>query len=103
MHLTANGIFDEDLIDDSTGVVATVGLGTPLSLRDRFQQRLSKLLAANVNIQENKTKPSITISISRSKSSGQPRIGLDEELRKFVRAMEDALPNIATDSLGTST
>jgi hypothetical protein len=98
-----NSVFDEDLVDDSTGVIPTLGLGTPLNLRERFIRRLSKLLVADVTIQEDGNKRSMTIFLSRNKASAQPRIELDKELRKFVRAMEDALPTIATESLGTPT
>jgi hypothetical protein len=90
---------EEDLVDDSTGVIPTVGLGTPLSLRERFIRRLSKMLAATVVLKEDTSKRSMAISLSRDKSSPHPQVELDEELRKCIKRLEEALATIAKNTL----
>ncbi|KAF1833898.1 hypothetical protein BDW02DRAFT_356178 [Decorospora gaudefroyi] len=94
----AEGVsIQEDLVDDSTGVTPMVGLCTPLSLKTRFLCRLSELLAADVTIQEeNDNTSSMEIFVSRKKTSLHPRIELDEELRKFVPSLEEAMGAIAS-------
>jgi hypothetical protein len=66
-HLT-----EEDLVDDSTGVIPTMGLGTLLSLENWFVQCLSKLLAAGLHIKEGHDGKSMEIFLSRDKTSAQP-------------------------------
>ncbi|KAI4645465.1 uncharacterized protein J4E78_009375 [Alternaria triticimaculans] len=95
------GIFvEEDLIDDSTGVVPTKGLGIPLSLKDRFLRRLSKMLGTAANIRETPNGNVMDIFLTRDKTSPRPNIALDEGLRKFVRELEDGLAAVATHSSG---
>ena len=94
---------EDDLIDDSTGVIPTVGLGTPLSLKKRFVRRLSKTLAADLHIKEGQNGGSMDIFLSRDRSSPQPRVELDEEVRKFVRCLEEALASIASSPRGMFT
>jgi len=95
------GIFvEEDLIDDSTGVIPTKGLGIPLSLKDRFLRRLSKMLGTAANIREAPNGNVMDIFLTRDKQSPRPNIALDEGLRKFVRELEDGLAAVATHSSG---
>ncbi|KAI4958866.1 hypothetical protein J4E86_004476 [Alternaria arbusti] len=95
------GIFvDEDLIDDSTGVVPTKGLGIPLSLKDRFLRRLSKMLGTAANIREAPNVSVMDIFLTRDKQSPRPNIALDEGLRKFVRELEDGLAAVAMHPSG---
>jgi len=95
------GIFvEEDLIDDSTGVVPTKGLGISLSLKDRFLRRLSKMLGTAANIREAPNVNAMDIFLARDKQSARPDIALDEALRKFVRELEDGLAAVATHSSG---
>jgi len=95
------GIFvEEDLIDDSTGVVPTKGLGIPLSLKDRFIRRLSKMLGTAANIREVPNGNAMDIFLTRDKQSPRPNITLDEGLRKFVRELEDGLAAVANHSSG---
>jgi len=90
------GIFvEEDLIDDSTGIVPTKGLGIPLSLKDRFLRRLSKMLGTAANIREAPNVNAMDIFLTRDKQSPRPNIALDEGLRKFVRELEDGLATVA--------
>ncbi|KAH8623125.1 hypothetical protein IG631_22282 [Alternaria alternata] len=95
------GIFiAEDLIDDSTGIFPMRGLKSPLSLKDRFARRLSKMLGAEVDIQQANNSNAMEIYLTRSRSTARVRIGLDNELRKFLRAIEDPLASIATHADG---
>ncbi|KAI4638294.1 hypothetical protein J4E93_010293 [Alternaria ventricosa] len=95
------GIFvEEDLIDDSTGIVPTKGLGIPLSLKDRFLRRLSKMLGTAANIREIHNGNAMDIFLTRDKQSPGPNIALDEGLRKFVRELEDGLESVATHPSG---
>jgi len=95
------GIFvEEDLIDDSTGIVPTKGLGIPLSLKDRFLRRLSKMLGTAANIRETPNINAMDIFLTRDKQSPRPNIALDEGLRKFVRELEDGLAAVAMHSTG---
>ncbi|KAI4944273.1 hypothetical protein J4E91_008830 [Alternaria rosae] len=95
------GIFvEEDLIDDSTGIVPTKGLGIPLSLKDRFLRRLSKMLGTAANIREPSNVNVMDIFLTRDKQSPWPNIALDEGLRKFVRELEDGLAAIAMHPSG---
>jgi len=90
------GIFvEDDLIDDSTGIIPTKGLGIPLSLKDRFLRRLSKMLGTAANIREIHTGSAMDIFLTRDKQSPRPNIALDEGLRKFVRELEDGLAAVA--------
>jgi hypothetical protein len=91
---------EEDLIDDSTGVTPTIGLGKELSLMKRFERRLSGMLAADLHIDEGRNGDKMNIFLSRGPSSPQPRLQLDDELRKFVRCMEEALTSIAEHPRG---
>ncbi|KAL1796072.1 hypothetical protein ACET3X_006296 [Alternaria dauci] len=93
-------LIEEDLIDDSTGIIPMVGLKTPLSLKDRFARRLSKMLGAKVDIQERRDGNAMDIYLTRNRCPGQPSVGLDDELRKFVRALEEALAAIAKHADG---
>jgi len=95
------GVFvEEDLIDDSTGVIPTKGLGIPLSLRDRFARRLSKMIGATANITEVPDGKAIEIFLTRGKPSPRPSVALDDELRKFVCELEDMLVGVATHPSG---
>jgi hypothetical protein len=85
----------EDLVDDSTGIIPMIGLHTPLNLKDRFARRLSKMLGAEVHVLENSSQNTVDMYLSRGKNCPQPNLSLDEELRKFVGAMGDALASIA--------
>jgi hypothetical protein len=91
---------EEDLVDDSTGITLIIGLATPLSLKNRFVRRLSKLLAAELHIKEGHDGKTMDIFLSRDGNSAQPRLELDEELRKFVRSMEETLASIASHPKG---
>jgi len=94
---TPYGVFvDEDLIDDSTGVIPTKRLGIPLSLKDRFIRRLSKVIGATANIREVPDGKAIDIFLTRSRQSTRSSIDPDERLRKFVRELEDTLAKVAT-------
>jgi hypothetical protein len=73
-----------------------------MSLKKRFLRRLSKTLAADLHITEGQGGTSMNIFLYRDKQSAQPRLELDEELRKFVRSMEDALASIASYPQGMS-
>jgi hypothetical protein len=97
------GIFiAEDLIDDSTGIIPMRGLKSPLSLKDRFARRLSKMLDAEVDIQQtdNGNGNAMEIFLTRNRTIARVRVGLDNELRKFMRATEDALKYIAKNADG---
>ena len=95
------GIFvEEDLIDDSTGVVPTKGLGIPLSLKDRFLRRLSKMLGTAANIREAPHVNAMDVFLARDRQSPRPNIALDEGLRKFVRELEEGLAAVATHPSG---
>ncbi|KAI4671078.1 uncharacterized protein J4E88_009476 [Alternaria novae-zelandiae] len=95
------GIFvEDDLIDDSTGIVPTKGLGIPLSLEDRFLRRLSKMLGTAANIREAPNGNATDIFLTRDKMSSRPNIALDEGLRKFVRELEEGLAAVATHPSG---
>ena len=95
------GIFvEEDLIDDSTGIIPTKGLGIPLSLKDRFLRRLSKMLGTAANIREAPNGNVMDIFLTRDKTSPRPNIALDGGLRKFVRELEEGLAAVATHSSG---
>jgi len=95
------GIFlAEDLIDDSTGIIPMRGLKTELSLKGRFARRLLKMLGAEVNIQQASNGNTMEIYLTRSRSIARARAGLDNELRTFLRAMEDALASIAKNADG---
>ncbi|CAN9371236.1 unnamed protein product [Alternaria sp. RS040] len=90
----------EDLIDDSTGVIPMRGLKTELSLKDRFARRLSKMLDAEVDIQQKDNGNAMEIFLTRNRSIARVRVGLENELRKFIRATEDALASIAKNADG---
>ena len=90
----------EDLIDDSTGVIPMRGLKTELSLKDRFARRLSKMLDAEVDIQQKDNSNAMEIFLTRNRSIARVRVGLENELRKFMRATEDALASIAKNADG---
>ncbi|CAN9341890.1 unnamed protein product [Alternaria alternata] len=90
----------EDLIDDSTGVIPMRGLKTELSLKDRFARRLSKMLGAETDIQQANNDNTINIYLTRSRPTNQVRISLNNELRKFVQAMEAVLASIAKNADG---
>ncbi|KAI4620715.1 uncharacterized protein J4E87_007043 [Alternaria ethzedia] len=95
------GIFvEEDLIDDSTGIVPTKGLGITLSLKDRFLRRLSKMLGTAANIREAPNVNAMDIFLTKDKQSHRPNIALDEGLRKFVRELEDGLAAVAMHPSG---
>ncbi|KAI4914497.1 hypothetical protein J4E85_010560 [Alternaria conjuncta] len=95
------GIFvEEDLIDDSTGIIPTKGLGITLSLKERFVRRLSKMLGTAANIREAPNVDAMDVFLTRDKQSPRPNIALDEGLRKFVRELEDGLAAVATHSSG---
>ncbi|KAI4679348.1 uncharacterized protein J4E84_008376 [Alternaria hordeiaustralica] len=95
------GIFvEEDFIDDSTGIVPTKGLGIPLSLKDRFLRRLSKMLGTAANIREIHTGNAMDIFLTRDKQSPRPSVALDEGLREFVRELEDGLAAVAMHPSG---
>ncbi|CAI9631150.1 unnamed protein product [Alternaria burnsii] len=95
------GIFiAEDLIDDSTGIIPMRGLKSPLSLKSRFVRRLSKMLGAEVDIRQGNHGNAIEIFLTRNRSIARVRVGLDNELRKFMRATEDALASIAKNADG---
>jgi hypothetical protein len=95
------GIFiEEDMIDDSTGIIPMIGLDTPLSLKDRFVRRLSKMLGTGVSIRETPSSNAMDIFLTQGKYSPQPSVALDGELRKFARALEDALADVARASTG---
>jgi hypothetical protein len=88
---------EQDLFDDSTGVLPTVGVSKELPVKERLIQRLGKMLAAQLHLQEGKKGDSIDIFLSRDKIPAQPRLQLDEELQKTVRRMEDELKRIASN------
>lgn len=90
----------EDLIDDSTGVIPIRGLKTPLSLEDRFARRMSKMLGVETNTQVTNKGNATNIYLTHSRSTARVRVGLDNELRKFMRATEDALASIAKNADG---
>lgn len=90
----------EDLIDDSTGVIPMRGPKTELSLKDRFARRLPKMLGAETDIQQANNDNTINIYLTRSRPTNQVRISLNNELRKFVQAMEAALASIAKNADG---
>lgn len=95
------GIFiAEDLIDDSTGIIPMRGLKSPLSLKDRFARRLSKMLDAEVDIQQTDNGNAMKIFLTRNRTISRVRVGLDNELRKFMRATKDALKSIAKNADG---
>jgi hypothetical protein len=95
------GIFiAEDLIDDSTGIIPMRGLKSPLSLKDRFARRLSKMLDAVVDIQQTDNGNAMEIFLTCNRTIARVRVGLDNELRKFMRATEDALKSIAKNADG---
>lgn len=97
-------IFDDvDLIDDSTGIVPTVGLKTPTRLRDRFLQRLSKIAAADAKVHETGSQDSIQIYLTRNVGCPQARIERDAELRQYLQSMEASLAIISNKRTGTHT
>jgi hypothetical protein len=89
----------EDMTDDSSGTIPTLGLKTPLRLRDRFCSRLSRMTAASVQIGENE---SMAIHLSRHGRSNQPRVELDDELGNFLQSMEQTMPIISAYPNGMS-
>jgi hypothetical protein len=93
-------LIEEDMIDDSTGIIPTRGLGVPLSLKDRFVRRLSKMLGAEANIREVPNGNAMDIFLTRGKQSPWPSVTLDDGLRKFVRDLEDALTCVARETTG---
>ncbi|KAI4608348.1 hypothetical protein J4E83_009150 [Alternaria metachromatica] len=95
------GIFvEEDLIDDSTGLIPTKGLGILLSLKDRFLRRLLKMLGTAANIREAPNGNAMDIFLTRGIQSPRPSVALDEGLRKFVRELEDGLAAVAMHPSG---
>jgi hypothetical protein len=88
------------MIDDSTGIIPTRGLGIPLNLKDRFVRRLSKMLGAEVNIREVPNGNAMDIFLTRGKHSPWPSVALDDGLRQFVRDLEDALTCVARETTG---
>ncbi|KAB2099321.1 hypothetical protein AG0111_0g12495 [Alternaria gaisen] len=61
----------EDLIDHSTGIVPMRGLKSALSLKDRFARRLSKMLGAEVDIQQADNANAMAIYLTRSRSTAR--------------------------------
>jgi hypothetical protein len=94
---------DDDMIDDSTGIIPMAGLKTPMPLSSRFVNRLATMTAASVELVENKTEKSITIHISRNTGSPQPRVESDTELREFLQSMKHSMMLIAKHRSGTCT
>ncbi|KAH7073966.1 hypothetical protein BKA63DRAFT_576318 [Paraphoma chrysanthemicola] len=78
----------EDMTDDSTNTIPTLGLTMTLRLRDRFRSRLSRLVTATVDLNEHQDQTSMIISVSRREYPDQPRLKLDDDLRDFVKIME---------------
>ncbi|KAF2818499.1 hypothetical protein CC86DRAFT_336907 [Ophiobolus disseminans] len=87
---------EHDLFDDSTGIIPTAGLKTPLKLRDRFLNRLSEMTVATATLDEQGSQDTIDIKLSRKTRSDQCRIELDTELRQFLDSMQHSLPIIST-------
>ena len=92
--------FIEDLVDDAIEVIPTTGLGVPQGLKPRFLRRMSKLLAASMTIKEDSSRRSVDIFLSRDRNSVQPRLEMDEYLRKFVRDLEPILGSVASKPKG---
>jgi hypothetical protein len=86
----------EHLFDDATSAIPTVGLKTPLRLRDRFAYRLSSMASATVAVDNEGTQNAIVIRLPRKSSSDQSPIELDNELRRFLHTLEESLVAIST-------
>ncbi|KAF2025315.1 hypothetical protein EK21DRAFT_76773 [Setomelanomma holmii] len=91
----------EDMTDDSTDIIPIVGLKSTLQLRDRLNNRLSRLAAASVKVCENECEHAVAIELSRHGKTDQPRIELDHELGQFLKSMEQNMPVISKNSKST--
>lgn len=93
--------FNKDkLVNNSANDILILELNTPLSLRDRFIRRLSKLLKANIQMSKSKNKQSISILLVRKSTPSQHLLDHDKELHQLLRSMEDSLSLIAVHNKG---
>ncbi|KAH9882752.1 hypothetical protein J1614_000118 [Plenodomus biglobosus] len=86
---------EEDLVDDSMDVIPMTGLCTPQSLKSRFIKRLERLLYLKLRIEEDTIQHSITITFTGDKEAKKGRLDAEENVRSFLKAIEDLLNRIA--------
>ncbi|KAF2128718.1 hypothetical protein P153DRAFT_431611 [Dothidotthia symphoricarpi CBS 119687] len=94
-------VFDEDdLIDDSYGITPMAGLGKPLSLRNRFLRRLSKMIGADVTMQEDEPDVRLDIYLTWKPNQLEQSPAVDKELREYLSGLKDAWAIIAMHQCG---
>jgi hypothetical protein len=84
---------EEDLTDDSTGMIPMLGTKTPAGLQVRLMQRLSRMAAADVKMHE--AGQAVEIYLTRNPGSPQLRIERDTELQQLLQGIETSLTVIS--------
>jgi hypothetical protein len=94
---------EEDLIMDPTGLLPEITSRAPPALRDRFLQRLAKLIAATTKMVENDGQPMVELHVSRNSGSPQALVEKDKKLQAFLESMARYMAAISKYRSGTYT
>ncbi|KAF2854919.1 hypothetical protein T440DRAFT_504447, partial [Plenodomus tracheiphilus IPT5] len=94
-EMPISSLTEEDLIDDSVGIIPMVGLKTPQSIRSRFISRLERLLNMEVKIEESTAQRSIAITVTRVAKVGRQTLADLDSIRSILKAMTIGLSLVA--------